>query len=356
MAVLSAERGGDPERPGKRDPLDPLLWRAERAGEPAWDSVVGRGRPGWHIECAVIALRKLDRPVTVQGGGSDLIFPHHEMSAGHAAALTGEDFACVYAHTGMVAYQGEKMSKSLGNLVLVSRLRTAGVDPRAIRLALLAQHHRADWEWTDALLEESVARLAAWDAWAAEAASGDAPALEDAPGELVELVRERLADDLDTPGAILLLDLRVATDVPATPVEVDAVDALLGVAPGEPGGLIRVRGPAGPDAGRALRVGAVWLLVLGVLGAATAPRGRSSPRPRGPSPRRRYRSNSCAMASPLASGESTVSRGPARAAGCRTPCPRPHRRAGRCRPPTWPPPRRARRAGSPRRPSPPACR
>ncbi|WP_445444072.1 cysteine--1-D-myo-inosityl 2-amino-2-deoxy-alpha-D-glucopyranoside ligase [Clavibacter sp. km3a] len=234
MAVLSAERGGDPERPGKRDPLDPLLWRAERAGEPAWDSVVGRGRPGWHIECAVIALRKLDRPVTVQGGGSDLIFPHHEMSAGHAAALTGEDFACVYAHTGMVAYQGEKMSKSLGNLVLVSRLRTAGVDPRAIRLALLAQHYRADWEWTDALLEESVARLTAWDAWAAEAASGDAPALEDAPGELVQLVRERLADDLDTPGAILLLDLRVATDVPATPVELDAVDALLGVRLGSP--------------------------------------------------------------------------------------------------------------------------
>ncbi len=232
MAALSAERGGDPERPGKHDPLDPLLWRAERADEPAWDSAVGRGRPGWHIECAVIALRKLDRPVTVQGGGSDLIFPHHEMSAGHAAALTGEDFACVYAHSGMVAYQGEKMSKSLGNLVLVSRLRAAGVDPRAIRLALLAQHYRADWEWTDALLAESVARLAAWDAWAADAASTDADAGE--PGELVQLVRERLADDLDTPGAILLLDLRVATGIPATSVEVAAVDALLGVALGSP--------------------------------------------------------------------------------------------------------------------------
>ena len=149
MLELSAERGGDPDRPGKRDPLDPLLWRSERPGEPAWDSPVGRGRPGWHIECTVIGLEHLTSPITVNGGGSDLIFPHHEYSAGHSSSLTGRFWSDIYSHAGMVAYQGEKMSKSLGNLVLVSRLVDGGVDPRVIRLALLAENYKSDWEWTD---------------------------------------------------------------------------------------------------------------------------------------------------------------------------------------------------------------
>src|SRR5450756_1308136 len=142
--------------PGKTDPLDPLVWRAERPGEPAWDSSLGRGRPGWHVECAAIAAEYLGPSFDVQAGGSDLVFPHHEMSASHVrvgcAAADGEHlFARVYAHSGMVAYQGAKMSKSLGNLVFISRLRADGVDPMAIRLALLAHHYRSDWEWTDAV-------------------------------------------------------------------------------------------------------------------------------------------------------------------------------------------------------------
>ncbi|HRC65906.1 MAG TPA: cysteine--1-D-myo-inosityl 2-amino-2-deoxy-alpha-D-glucopyranoside ligase, partial [Dermatophilaceae bacterium] len=144
MLPIFGERGGDPERAGKRDPLDPLLWRAERADEPSWDgATLGRGRPGWHIECTALAVRYLGMPFTVQGGGTDLVFPHHEMSAVQGCALTGtRPFAQVYMHQAMVAFEGEKMSKSKGNLVLVSALRAAGVDPMVIRLALLDHHYR----------------------------------------------------------------------------------------------------------------------------------------------------------------------------------------------------------------------
>lgn len=219
MLDFSAQRGGDPNRPGKRDPLDPLLWRAERPGEPAWESVLGRGRPGWHIECSVIALKYLPSTVTVNGGGADLLFPHHEYSSAHASALTGEPFAEIYAHTGMVAYRGEKMSKSLGNLVLVSSLVESGVDPRAIRLALLSEHYRADWEWTADILVHAEARLARWSAWAADAVAAD-------DGFVAEL-REILALDLDTPAALAAVESR--TTRPASLAAVDAIDALLGV-------------------------------------------------------------------------------------------------------------------------------
>jgi L-cysteine:1D-myo-inositol 2-amino-2-deoxy-alpha-D-glucopyranoside ligase len=222
MLEFSAERGGDPGRAGKHDPLDPLLWRAERSGEPAWDSTVGRGRPGWHIECSVIAQSFLPTPLTVNGGGSDLLFPHHEFSAGHTAALTGHALADAYSHTGMVAYQGEKMSKSLGNLVFVSRLVADGVDPRVIRLALLGEHYRSDWEWTDAHLRASTERLAAWSAWAAQAVGATDEAF------LHEL-RGILSSDLNTPGAIEAIDARIAAGVPASPQVIAAVDALLGI-------------------------------------------------------------------------------------------------------------------------------
>src|SRR5246127_2560732 len=172
MAELAAERGGDPDRPGKKDPLDVLVWRAERPGEPAWDSRFGRGRPGWHVECAAIATEYLGSSFDVQAGGSDLGFPHHEMSASHtrvALAPADHPFARVYVHAGMVSYHGEKMSKSLGNLVFVSRLLADGVDPMAIRMALLAHHYRSDWEWTDAVLGDAQARLARWRAALARA-------------------------------------------------------------------------------------------------------------------------------------------------------------------------------------------
>ncbi len=163
MLALAAERGGDPQRPGKRDPLDPLLWRRERPGEPAWDGgTLGRGRPGWHIECAVIARDGLGLPFDVQGGGSDLLFPHHEMSASHGRLLDAGMCARTHVHTGMVGLDGEKMSKSRGNLVMVSTLLAQGADPMAVRLALLAHRYRDDWEWSADQLAAADERLTTW--------------------------------------------------------------------------------------------------------------------------------------------------------------------------------------------------
>lgn len=200
MLEIFAERGGDPDRPGKEHPLDCLLWQLERPGEPAWDSPFGRGRPGWHIECTAIALEHLDAPLDVQGGGSDLAFPHHEMGAAEAQVASGTwPYARHYTHAGMVRLDGEKMSKSRGNLVFVSRLRAAGHDPAAIRLALLAHHYREDWDWTDAGFAEAEQRLAAWRA--AVAAPAAAPA-----GPVLDAVRRALADDLDAPRALAAID------------------------------------------------------------------------------------------------------------------------------------------------------
>ncbi len=248
MTELSAERGGDPGRLGKKDPLDPLVWRAERPGEPAWDSRFGPGRPGWHVECAAIATEYLGPSFDVQAGGNDLVFPHHEMSASHARVACapadgGQAFARVYAHSGMVAYQGAKMSKSLGNLVFVSSLRAAGVDPMAIRLALVAHHYRSDWEWTDAVLAQAQARLERWRAAVARTAQagGLVPAgtsAVPAADAVLATVRERLADDLDAPGAVAAVDEWVDAVLagpggagPEDAVLVrDTADALLGVA------------------------------------------------------------------------------------------------------------------------------
>ncbi|WP_046528520.1 MULTISPECIES: cysteine--1-D-myo-inosityl 2-amino-2-deoxy-alpha-D-glucopyranoside ligase [Cellulomonas] len=231
MLALSAERGGDPDRPGKRSPLDPLLWRAERAGEPAWDAPgVGRGRPGWHVECAVIAADGLGVPYDVQGGGSDLVFPHHECSASHLRLLEDGQAARVHAHGGMVGYEGHKMSKSRGNLVLVSRLLADGVEPMAVRLAVLAHRYRDDWEWTDAGLAQARERLATWR----RAMSGNGG--PDATPVLAG-VRAAVADDLDTPRAIAVVDAWAAealagqgpTHEGAPGVVARTVDALLGV-------------------------------------------------------------------------------------------------------------------------------
>ncbi len=237
MLALFAERGGDPDHPGKRDPLDSLLWRGHRDGEPYWDTPLGKGRPGWHIECAVIALNRLGMGFDVQGGASDLIFPHHEHSAAHAEALTGgHPFARHYVHAGLIGLDGEKMSKSRGNLVFVSKLRGAGVDPMAIRLALLDGHYRADREWTGGRLPAAEARLGRWRAAVSR------PTGPDAAPVLAE-VRERLADDLDTTGAIAAIDRWASADNsgsdsgslsagdPTAPALIrDLVDALLGVA------------------------------------------------------------------------------------------------------------------------------
>ncbi|VXB36937.1 cysteine--1-D-myo-inosityl 2-amino-2-deoxy-alpha-D-glucopyranoside ligase [Citricoccus sp. K5] len=200
MSAVFPDRGGDPERPGKRHPLDPLLWRVARPGEPTWDGrSLGAGRPGWHIECSAIARRLLPAPFTVQGGGSDLRFPHHEFSAAHATAADGKPLAGTFVHAGMVGYEGEKMSKSLGNLVLVSRLRQQGIEAVAIRAALLSNHYRADWEWTPELLRQAMDRVARWrQALGLETA-------EDGSAVLAAAHRA-LSHDLDAPAALTELD------------------------------------------------------------------------------------------------------------------------------------------------------
>ncbi len=225
MLEIFGQRGGDPDRPGKKHPLDCLLWQAERPGEPAWDTALGRGRPGWHIECSAIALEHLGTAFDVQGGGSDLVFPHHEMSRSESVVATGEPFAQAYAHAGMVGFEGEKMSKSKGNLVLVSALRESGHDPMAVRLALLAHHYRADWEWFDAEIETATARLAAWRT-AVERSSG--PSGDD----LVKNLRAALSHDLDAPAALQVMDTWAATegtDRRAATAVREALDALLGI-------------------------------------------------------------------------------------------------------------------------------
>jgi L-cysteine:1D-myo-inositol 2-amino-2-deoxy-alpha-D-glucopyranoside ligase len=248
MAEVAAERGGDPGRPGKKDPLDALVWRAERPGEPAWDSPFGPGRPGWHVECAAIATDYLGPVFDVQAGGSDLVFPHHELSASHARvafAPARGAFARVYAHAGMVSYQGHKMSKSLGNLVFVSKLLADGADPMALRLALLAHHYRSDWEWTAAAPGDADARLTRWRTALAhtEAAVSAGPAVipSAAAVEALAGIRARMRDDLDAPGALGILDRwadRLLADAPTriTPADVsgarlvrDTADALLGI-------------------------------------------------------------------------------------------------------------------------------
>jgi L-cysteine:1D-myo-inositol 2-amino-2-deoxy-alpha-D-glucopyranoside ligase len=231
MLRFFAERGGDPERVGKRHPLDALLWRMERPGEPSWPSDLGAGRPGWHIECSAIALNRLGTSFDVQGGGSDLVFPHHEFSSAHAEALTGEHpFARHYVHAGMIGLDGEKMSKSRGNLVFVSKLRAEKVDPNAVRLALFAGHYRADRPWSDGLLAEAVDRL---DRWRAACALVAGPSAEDTIARL----RDHLGNDLDTPRALAAVDawareaLAVGgSDHSAPGLVRSAVDALLGVA------------------------------------------------------------------------------------------------------------------------------
>lgn len=228
MMPLFAERGGDPDRPGKKDPLDALLWLSQRPGEPGWDSPFGMGRPGWHVECSAISIQQLGMAFDVEGGGSDLAFPHHEMGASHAQVATGErPHAKSYVHAGMVALDGEKMSKSKGNLVLVSKLRAEGRDPMAIRLALLAHHYRADWEWFDDEITKAEARLATWrDAVSRTLAPSGA--------EVLQAVRAAMANDLDAPAALAAIDAWAADDSAADPqagrTVRTAVDALLGVA------------------------------------------------------------------------------------------------------------------------------
>jgi L-cysteine:1D-myo-inositol 2-amino-2-deoxy-alpha-D-glucopyranoside ligase len=226
MLTTFAAGGGDPDRPGKKHPLDCLLWRAARPGEPAWDgATLGAGRPGWHIECTTIALKYLGRSFDVQGGGSDLAFPHHEMGAAEGQLLTGSwPYARLYAHTGMVGLDGHKMSKSRGNLVLVSQLRRDGAEPAAVRLAILGQHYRDNWDWTPKLLHEATLRLATWRM---ALATGDSDPNDPRDEALLTILRERLADDLDAPGALAAVDAWAAAQRAAAPRSLARPDGAL---------------------------------------------------------------------------------------------------------------------------------
>ncbi|MFP5256046.1 MAG: cysteine--tRNA ligase [Acidimicrobiia bacterium] len=211
MLAFAAERGGNVEDPNKRDPLDFVLWQPSLPDEPSWDSLWGPGRPGWHIECSALALRELGTTIDLHGGGADLIFPHHECERAQSEAATGEPFVRHWMHQAMVHMDGQKMSKSLGNLVFVSELRKAW-DPMAIRLMIVENHYRHPWEWDDTRMPRAAERLERWRA----AGVGD--------GGLAR-VRERLDDDLDTPGAIAAID-----DAAAQGLGVSEAAALLGVA------------------------------------------------------------------------------------------------------------------------------
>ena len=192
MLPLAAERGGNPDDPAKRDPLDFVLWQPSAPDEPSWQSMWGPGRPGWHIECSALALRELGSTIDVHGGGADLIFPHHECEAAQSEGATGVPFVRHWVHQGMVRLGGEKMSKSLGNLVFVSDL-VKEWDPMAVRMAIVSRHYRTSWEWQDELLPDAAERLERWRA----AGEGD--------GGLEE-VRAALDADLDTPGAVAAVD------------------------------------------------------------------------------------------------------------------------------------------------------
>ena len=211
MLALAAERGGNVEDANKRDPLDFVLWQPSAPDEPWWESLWGRGRPGWHIECSALAMRELGTTIDLHGGGGDLIYPHHECEAAQSRAATGDPFVRHWMHAGMVRLDGEKMSKSLGNLVFVGDLLKEW-DPGAVRLAILAHHYRPGWDWTDALMPAAEKRLAAWRG----AGSGDAA---------LDAVREALDDDLDTPRALAAIDAAAAAGH-----GVSAAAALLGVA------------------------------------------------------------------------------------------------------------------------------
>lgn len=237
--IIFADRGGDPARVGKRHPLDPVLWWANKNGEPGWESSHGFGRPGWHIECCVISLRYLlgsdylsqessEALIDIQGGGTDLIFPHHFMSAAQARAMTGRTFAKAYVHSGMIGLDGEKMSKSKGNLVFVSRLVNEGVDPMVIRLALLQDHYQNDRMWSNEVLSSAL-RLA----YRIRLNLGKMEVAPAAP--LIQDLVIALSENLDTPRALKRISLwceesEAQPSVDEAGLVARALDSLLGLA------------------------------------------------------------------------------------------------------------------------------
>jgi len=234
MLQIFAERGGDPQKPGKENPLDALVWLAQREGEPGWPSPFGAGRPGWHIECCAIALHYLqpdlndDFAIDIQGGGSDLIFPHHEMSAAQSRSINNQRFARSYVHAGMIGLDGEKMSKSLGNLIFVSKLIASGINPAAIRWALMGHQYADDLMWNDSIIQKASSEI--------ERLQLNLARMEVAPtDQVIRQIIESISQNLDTPRALSVLrnwmDATEAGETGGVAGELSrALDTLLGVA------------------------------------------------------------------------------------------------------------------------------
>jgi L-cysteine:1D-myo-inositol 2-amino-2-deoxy-alpha-D-glucopyranoside ligase len=219
MVELANERGGNIADPNKRHPLDFVLWQTSAPDEPAWETMWGAGRPGWHIECSALALRELGTTIDLHGGGSDLIFPHHECERAQSEAATGVPFVRHWMHVAMVSMDGHKMSKSRGNLVFVDALRKEW-DPRVIRLGLVAHHYRVEWEWNTNIMPDALARLQLWQSVSQDAQMANSPASQ----ALLAEVRDALDDDLNSPLALQLIDAAARAQV-----NVATSAALLGV-------------------------------------------------------------------------------------------------------------------------------
>ncbi len=229
MLEIFAERGGDPQRSGKKSPLDALLWLAHRDDDPAWPSIYGDGRPGWHIECAAIALKFADAQedfiIDIQGGGKDLIFPHHEMSASQVKLLTGKTLARAYVHAALIGLDGEKMSKSRGNLVFVSKLIESGVNPMAIRWALLKRPYCQEYMW---LRNETEIAQREIDTLFEKLKQSDVPPTN----TLIDSIYDFLADDLKSADAIAAINSWVTEEGSGGDAKLlrSVIDGLLGIA------------------------------------------------------------------------------------------------------------------------------
>jgi L-cysteine:1D-myo-inositol 2-amino-2-deoxy-alpha-D-glucopyranoside ligase len=207
MIPLSKERGADPEDPLKEDPLDFLLWQKSAPDAPSWPSPWSEGRPGWHIECSAMALEHIGNQVDIHGGGEDLVFPHHESEIAQSESVTGvRPFVRLWTHVGMVRYQAEKMSKSLGNLVMIRELLQR-YEADAIRVMLLRHHYREGWDYR----EEDLRSAAEWTAGLRRAA----PSFQAESSDPAEPVLTALENDLDTPQALRALEELVASKAPA---------------------------------------------------------------------------------------------------------------------------------------------
>jgi L-cysteine:1D-myo-inositol 2-amino-2-deoxy-alpha-D-glucopyranoside ligase len=235
MKRLSRERGADPDDSRKRDPLDFVLWQASAPDEPSWPSPWGAGRPGWHIECTVLSTGALGHPIDIHGGGDDLIYPHHESEIAQAEAAGVAPYVRHWTHVAMVNHQGEKMSKSLGNLIFVRDL-VERVPGAAVRLLLGAHHYRTSWAYDDSEVDAAAARHRRYG----ESMRSGGTLSRDAATGHERRFFERLDDDLDTPGALVELDI-----------------------------LAEEIGAGSSDAGDGVNGGALLARLLGILGAET---------------------------------------------------------------------------------------